>query len=139
LELHLSPSYWEHGFSDLNFLILAIVALPLAGCAPVLTEISRQSSPSRTVKATWYGVGDKPNSHTANGDRFNPYGLTAAHKKMPFGTRLRITNPKNNKSTVVRINDRGPFVKGIEIDLTKGAANAIGMSGTQNVIMEKVH
>lgn len=90
------------------------------------------------VKATWYGIGDKPNKHTANGDIFNPHGLTVAHRTYPFNTHLRITNPKNNKSVVARVNDRGPFTKGIGIDLTYGTKNAIGMGGTQHVYIEKV-
>ena len=66
-------------------------------------------------------------------------GHTAAHRTLPFNKKVEVTNPKNNKSVVVRINDRGPFSKGIEIDLTKGSADAIGMSGTQNVLMRVLH
>jgi rare lipoprotein A len=62
---------------------------------------------------------------TANGEAFNPDGLTAAHKTLPFDTRVRVTNPANGKSVVVRINDRGPYIDGRCIDLSRGAFQAI--------------
>jgi len=71
--------------------------------------------------ASWYG----PRFHgrkTANGEIFNQMAFTAAHKKFKFGTLLRVTNPKNNKSVIVRINDRGPFIRGRQLDLSKAAA-----------------
>ncbi len=64
---------------------------------------------------------------TANGERFNMRAMTAAHKTLPFGTMVRVTNPRNGRSVTVRINDRGPFIRGREIDLSRGAAEAIGM------------
>jgi len=64
---------------------------------------------------------------TANGERFNMNAMTAAHKTLAFGTRVRVTNPRNGRSVVVRINDRGPFIKGRTIDLSRGAAQRIGM------------
>ncbi|MBI1937969.1 MAG: septal ring lytic transglycosylase RlpA family protein [Ignavibacteriales bacterium] len=76
--------------------------------------------------ASWYG----PKFHgklTANGEIYNQMALTAAHKELPFGTFLRITNIRNGKSVVVRINDRGPFIEGRDIDLSKGTALALGM------------
>ena len=75
---------------------------------------------------------------TANGEVFNMYAMTCAHKTLPFGTVLRVTNLKNNKSVDVRVNDRGPFVKGREIDLSKAAAQKLGMikTGTANVKIE---
>lgn len=63
----------------------------------------------------------------ASGGWFNPNALTAAHKTLPFGTRVRVTNKRNGKSVVVRINDRGPYIKGRIIDLSKRAAGVIGM------------
>lgn len=77
-------------------------------------------------KASWYGPGLNGN-HTANGEIFDMYGMTAAHKKLPFGTIVVVTNTKNDKSVVVRINDRGPFVTGRIIDLSYGAAYMIDM------------
>lgn len=64
---------------------------------------------------------------TASGERYDPQDLTAAHRTLPFGTRLRITNMRNGKSVVVRINDRGPFVKGRGIDLSRAAAELLGI------------
>ena len=66
---------------------------------------------------------------TASGERFNPSKMTAAHKTLPFGTRVRVTNMRNGRSVVVRINDRGPFIRGRVIDLSRGAAGVIGMIG----------
>ena len=65
--------------------------------------------------------------HTANGEVFQPSALTAAHRTLPFGTRVRVTNTHNGRAVVVRINDRGPFNGGRIIDLSRGAAEAIGM------------
>jgi rare lipoprotein A len=68
--------------------------------------------------------------HTASGQPFNPYGMTAAHRTLPFGTRLTVTNPRTGQSVTVVINDRGPYVQGVSLDLSLGAAKAIGMQGT---------
>ncbi len=87
--------------------------------------------------ASWYGPGFH-GKRTANGERFNADGLTAAHRSLPFGTRVRVTNRTNGRSVVVRINDRGPFVGGRSIDLSRGAARAIGMGGTSYVSMSVV-
>src|SRR4051794_11740600 len=66
---------------------------------------------------------------TANGERMNPGALTAAHRTLPFGTRVSVVNRRNGKKVVVRITDRGPFVRGRIIDLTPAGARAIGLSG----------
>jgi rare lipoprotein A len=65
----------------------------------------------------------------ASGGRFNPNAMTAAHKTLPFGTRVRVTNLNNGRAAVVTINDRGPYVGGRIIDLSKAAAGAVGMQG----------
>lgn len=77
-------------------------------------------------------------SRTASGARFDPRGMTAAHRHLPFGTRLMVVNPRNGKSVTVTVNDRGPFVRGVSLDLSLGAAKAIGMSGTGAVCMAKL-
>ena len=77
-------------------------------------------------KASWYGPGLNGN-HTASGEIFDMYGMSAAHKKLPFGSIVIVTNQNNNKSVVVRINDRGPFIKGRIIDLSYGAAYLLDM------------
>lgn len=74
-------------------------------------------------------------SKTASGQRANPRGMTAAHRTLPFGTMVRVTNKRNGKSVSVRINDRGPFIRGRVIDLTPAAASAIGFSGLAPVTL----
>lgn len=80
---------------------------------------------AETGMASFYWHGQK----TASGERFNPSAMTAAHRTRPFGQYVRVTNLRNGRSVVVRINDRGPFVRGRVIDLSRAAAVAIGMTG----------
>jgi rare lipoprotein A len=68
--------------------------------------------------------------HTASGQPFDPKGMTAAHRTLKFGTRLIVTNPRTGKSVNVVVNDRGPFISGVSLDLSLGAAQAIGMHST---------
>lgn len=86
--------------------------------------------------ASYYGY--ESGNRTATGERFNPQGLTAAHRSLPFGTRVRVTNTGNGRSVVVRINDRGPFIRGRVIDVSLGAAKELGMisSGVAAVKIE---
>ncbi len=88
------------------------------------------------VRASWYGK-EFRGRRTASGEKFNPDGLTAAHKSLPFGTCLVVGNPKTGKEIAVRVNDRGPFVEGRTLDLSAGAASAIGMRSTQKVSMKR--
>ena len=76
--------------------------------------------------ASWYG-GKFHGRKTASGERYNKNALTAAHKSLPFGTKVRVTNQANGKSVVVRINDRGPYSGRRVIDLSRAAATAVGM------------
>lgn len=89
--------------------------------------------------ASFYGR-ELKGHRTANGERFNPAGLTAAHRTLPFGTTLRVTNLRNHKSVVVRVTDRGPHKRGRMIDLSYGAAKAVGMlgMGTTRVSVAKI-
>lgn len=73
---------------------------------------------------------------TASGEAANPANLTAAHRSLPFGTKVRVTNARNGRSVVVRINDRGPFTRGRVIDVTPAAANQLGFSGLVPVNLE---
>jgi rare lipoprotein A len=75
--------------------------------------------------ASYYGYRSK----TASGEMMNPNAMTAAHRTLPFGTRVRVTNTRTGHSVVVRINDRGPFIRGRIIDVSTGAARALGMIG----------
>lgn len=76
-------------------------------------------------KASWYAM----TSMTASGERASPASMTAAHRSLPLGSRVRVTNLRNGKSVVVRINDRGPFIKGRVIDVTKVVARELGFIG----------
>lgn len=78
---------------------------------------------SQCGKASWYKMG----SVTASGEKMNANALAAAHRTLPFGTKVRVDNLANGKSVVVRINDRGPFVRGRVLDVTRGAAEKLGM------------
>jgi len=102
-----------------------------------LTFLSNPSSAaSQCGRASWYAL----TSRTASGERMNPSAMTAAHRSLPFGTKVKVTNKRNGKSVVVRINDRGPFVKGRVIDLSKAAARELGFvqSGHTAICMAKV-
>ncbi len=98
-------------------ILFFLAASPLVGCAPRYTE---------TGMASWYGPGfaGRP---TASGERFVPSQRTAAHRTLPFGTVVRVTRLDSGRKVVVRINDRGPFVEGRIIDLSRGAARRLSM------------
>lgn len=91
----------------------------------------------QTGQASWYGPGFN-GRRTASGSRFNQNAMTAAHRTLPFGTMVKVTNHRNQKSCVVKINDRGPYAHGRIIDLSKGAAQAIGITGVGKVTLEVV-
>ena len=117
----------------MRLLLIALTSLLLSACA------SQSLSPggySAEGKASYYGARHHGNK-TASGERFDQHALTAAHRSLPFGTRVRVTNLRNDKQVVVRINDRGPFAKGRVIDLSRAAAAAIGLvqSGTAQVVL----
>jgi rare lipoprotein A len=105
--------------------LLCAVLLPL--CAPA----AHAESGIASIYAYQSGK-------TANGERASATALTAAHRTLPFGTRVRVTNKRNGKSVVVRINDRGPFIKGRVIDVTPAAAKVLGFSGLTKVSLERV-
>jgi len=96
-----------------------------------------QLASAYTGQASWYGPGFYGN-RTANGEVFRPGTYTAAHRSLPFGTRVKVTNLNNGRSAVVRINDRGPFTGGRIIDLAHGAASDLGVtaSGVATVRLE---
>jgi rare lipoprotein A len=84
--------------------------------------------------ASWYGPGFA-GQRTASGEVFDPGGLTAAHRALPFGTRLLVRNPDTGRSVWVRVNDRGPYAGGRDLDLSQAAAQAIGLAGAGEVIV----
>ena len=97
----------------------------LVGCASQ-NQIIDPRGYNETGNASYYGSQHHGNQ-TASGERFNQNGLTAAHRQLPFGTRVKVTNLDNDKSVIVRINDRGPHARGRLIDLSRAAAEQIGM------------
>lgn len=107
----------------------AFLAVVLSSCSWKYTEYRYHEPPKRAYAvASWYG----PKFHgrlTASGERFDMHALTAAHRSYPFGTRLKVTGVKNGKSVMVTVNDRGPFIRGRDIDLSYGAAKKIGLVG----------
>lgn len=92
-------------------------------------------------KASWYEIKTNGGTATASGERLNDYAMTAAHKTLPMGTKVRVTNVNNGKSVVVRINDRGPYIKGRIIDVTKGAAQKLDFikNGVVHCVVEVLH
>ena len=108
----------------------------LAFCLLLLLSISMNSASAQSGMASMYGSGDGyGGKRTASGERMNPGSLTAAHRSLPFGTKVRVTNRNNGRSVVVRINDRGPFTRGRVIDLSNAGARALGFSGTAPVVL----
>lgn len=103
------------------------------GASSAVHEHAKATASASNGLASTYGEG----SETASGEKFNANGLTAAHRTLPFGTRVRVTNHSNGRSVVVTINDRGPFVSGRIIDVTPAAARQLGMSGVAPVTVER--
>jgi rare lipoprotein A len=132
---HLGPITWTLAFT------LGVFAVMLAGCSsqnytPASLPATRSYyapsvrsyGTSRTEVASWYGPGFA-GRRTSSGETYNPEALTAASKTLPLGSHVRVTNPDTGRSVVVRINDRGPFVRGRSLDLSHGAAQQIGLTG----------
>jgi len=108
----------------------------LAGCA---TGVIDPRGYDETGTASYYGSQHHGN-RTASGERFDLYGLSAAHRRLPFGTQVRVTNLNNDKTVIVRINDRGPHTRGRLIDVSREAAEQLGMlrSGTAPVRVQSL-
>lgn len=104
---------------------LVVLTLTLAGTGQTRAD-SIEVAGSKVVEASWYG-NEFAWRRTASGERFDPMDLTCAHRTLPMGTRVRVTNLLNGRSVLVTINDRGPFRRRREIDLSYGAARALGM------------
>src|SRR4051794_34988886 len=128
--------YHHHrGYRGLRHAAAAATSQASVFGGPEQPQIASGRRASLAVRASWYGGGERLSSHTASGERFNRGGLTAAHRSLPFGTRVSVTNVKTGAKVVVRINDRGPFVGGTSLDLAHGAAQAIGLSSVGQVRM----
>ena len=100
-----------------------IVAMGVIGAALLLPELAQAE---QVGHASWYAL----HSRTASGEMMNPSEMTAAHRSLPFGTKVLVENLSNGHSVVVRINDRGPFIAGRIIDVSKAAASSLGMLGS---------
>ncbi len=139
------------GLSNLvpAMVFLTAIIVSEVTCSPAPKYRAKRSGKQRTTRSVStsgaYQIGeasyyaDKFHGRmTANGETFDMYAITAAHRKLPFGTKVRVTNLVNGMNVVVRINDRGPFVKGRIIDLSYGAAKKIGLvqSGVTKVKLE---
>lgn len=110
---------------------------PLADAKPLTDDGNDVSDFRQTGRASWYGRFFH-GRRTANGERYDMHALTAAHRTLPLGSYVRVTNPATSRSVVVRINDRGPYARGRVIDLSVAAANALDMrhAGTASVRIE---
>jgi rare lipoprotein A len=126
------------------------VALAIAGvillpsCSTIGSATSKKTADSQYAvkstehgKASWYSIATNRGTKTASGQRLCNHGATAAHKTLPMGTKVRVTNQSNGKSEVVTINDRGPFIRGRIIDVTIGTAERLGFR-SRGVVPVKV-
>lgn len=104
---------------------LAALIFLIAGCSSSPVTSNPSAGRAEYGKASYYAMKFQ-GAKTASGERFSQSANTAAHRTLPFGTKVRVTNVRNDKSVIVRINDRGPFVKGRVIDLSQTAFKAIG-------------
>ena len=164
--LHKKPYHLPFGRNFGFVAVLAIVATMLFGCSskqPVpddgfdrVIEFKRDAPYNRSYQvrgkryypltnpngykergiASWYGA--ESGNRTAMGVKFNPEGLSAAHKTLPLPSRVKVTNLQNGRSIILVVNDRGPFAKNRLIDLSKGAAKAIGVKGLAEVEVEYI-
>ena len=113
--------------------IFKIVVASLA----IATFLAPTMSHASCGHASWYGPGFHGHK-TASGQKFNQNALTAAHRSIKFGNKVKVTNKTNGRSVIVTVNDRGPFVKGRMIDLSRAAARSIGISGVGKVCLSAV-
>ena len=144
----MSSQYQEHRVhcfrstgrnAGLLLTILLVVAIAMSGCSTLRAPENQYTPPApspsysptpprgRLEVVSWYGPGFVGHV-TSDGEIYNPRELTAASKTLPIGSRVRVTNPNNGRSVIVRINDRGPYVRGRSLDLSHSAARRIGMT-----------
>src|SRR3954469_351373 len=114
---------------------LTAAALLLGGLCAAVSGAEAKSIQSGG--ASWYGPGFH-GKKTASRERFNPHALTPPPRSLPFGSRVQVTSERTGRSVVVRINDRGPFAGGRVIDLSKAAAQAVGISGVGRVKLTRL-
>jgi|SRR5215831_14789164 len=112
------------------------IRISAALCGAAMLLVLTTAANAQTGVASVYAY---KGTKTADGEHVSSSAMTAAHRTLPFGARVRVTNLRNGRSAVVRINDRGPFVRGRIIDVTPAAAHALGFSGLAPVKVEVVH
>jgi rare lipoprotein A len=119
-----------------------IAVIMLSAAAPVAAQDATPavaapgaSTVMASGMASYYGAAHAGN-RTASGERFDPDGMTAAHRSLPFGTKLRVTDPSTGRSVVVRVNDRGPFHKSRILDLSEAAARELGIVRRGRAVVE---
>ena len=117
----------RNNIKSVKSFIIILGVLLLSSCATNTRIDYTPRAGGDYVVASWYGekFHGRP---TSSGERYDMYGMTCAHKTLKFGTKLRVTNPDNNKSVKVTVNDRGPFIRGRDLDLSYGAARKIGLT-----------
>src|SRR5258708_4718911 len=134
---------------DIRIAGCVLAALTLAGCAATTNPSPRPafvsshastSGSTTTTVASWYGPGFN-GRRTSSGEVFNQHELTAASRSLPLGTKVQVTNLQTGRSTIVRINDSGPFVRGRGIDLSQAAAQQVGLTheGVGRVRVTRLH
>ena len=106
-----------------KIILIFLISFSFYGCAVIQ---KKSGSYYQKGSASWYGPGFHGRT-TANGEKYNQYKMTAAHRKLKFGTKVRVTSLKTKRSVIVRINDRGPYAKGRIIDLSYAAAKVLNM------------
>jgi rare lipoprotein A len=119
-----------------SVLVAAVATAFAVGCLPSKDAAAADEASGQTGIASVYSTNSS--SRTASGKRLNPAALTAAHRTLPFGTNVLVTNKKNGRSVIVTINDRGPFRRGRVIDVTPAAARILGFSGLARVALRVV-
>jgi rare lipoprotein A len=121
------------------YALAALLGVSASALASQVRSSSGRSGDTAIVVASWYG----PSFHgrkTASGQVYDQDRMTAAHKTLPFGTKLRVTNLRNGRSVLVTVTDRGPYVRNRELDVSRGAARRLGLiqPGTAPVLIEKL-
>jgi rare lipoprotein A len=114
-------------------LVKAAVVVAILACQFLPTQLTQAWAEDQAGVASVYS--NESGSGTASGEKLNPEALTAAHRTLPFGSKVRVTKKSNSRSVVVTISDRGPLVRGRIIDVSPAAARALGFSGLTQVIL----
>jgi peptidoglycan lytic transglycosylase len=121
-----------------SMLVAAVATAFAVSCLVSKQAVAADGASGQSGIASVYSNKSSSSSRTASGKKLNPAALTAAHRTLPFGTNVLVTNKKNGRSVIVTINDRGPFRRGRVIDVTPAAARILGFSGLARVALRVV-